>query len=276
MTIRVTRLLAGFMLCLQFTISDAKQPIKLAIVLDDIGYKQSDLQALTLPVNITFAILPYTPYAKKIAQLARQQNRELLVHVPMQAKKNNEKLGKGALLLGMQENEFKAQLKSAINDIPNATGINNHMGSTLTEQVKEMQWTMDILSNNGLYFLDSRTTAQTIAEDTAHISGIPALRRHIFLDNIKTNEAMEQQLLAAIALGESTPYVVIIAHPYPETIQFLSNKFSIENNQIQLVALQALLSNNERIAMAEKRKELRQVNNIQTEDSVNIDDKQLP
>lgn len=276
MSIRPASLLVGFILFLQASISYAKQPIKLAIVLDDMGYKQSDLQALKLPSNITFSILPYTPYAKKIARLAIQQQRELLVHVPMQAKKDNEKLGQGALLLNMEEKEFKARLLRALNYLPSATGVNNHMGSTLTEHVKEMQWTMEILGNNGFYFLDSRTTVKTVAESTANITGIPALRRHVFLDNIKTTEAMEKQLLAAIKLGEKNASIVIIAHPYPETIHFLNTQLKLHNNEIELVALQTLLTTSERLAMTKKRKGLRQVSNIVVNGNVNIESKQLP
>ncbi|GLS92489.1 hypothetical protein GCM10007916_35610 [Psychromonas marina] len=275
MKIGLSSFLVGFIIFLQASDSDAKQPIKLAIVLDDIGYKHSDLQALTLPAAITLSILPYTPYAKKIATVALQQQREILLHVPMQAKQHNEKLGKGALLLDMQEADFKAELNSALNYLPAATGINNHMGSALTEHVKEMQWTMEVLGSHGLYFLDSRTTAKTIAENTAKLANIPALHRHVFLDNIKTNEAMEKQFLAALTLGKKGNGVVIIAHPYPETLQFLASKFKQPNRQIELVALKMLFSTSERLAMTKKRNQLRQVNNTIGSDAVNVQNKQL-
>jgi len=275
MKIGLSSLFVGLIIFLHASASYAKQPIKLAIVLDDIGYNQFDLQALSLPPTITFSILPYTPYAKKIATLAIQQGRELLLHVPMQAKQHNEKLGKGALLLDMQEVEFKAQLDRALNYLPEVTGINNHMGSTLTEHIKEMQWTMDVLDRHGLYFLDSRTTAKTIAENTAKLSGIPALRRHIFLDNIKTSKAMEKQFLTALNLGKNGSAVVIIAHPYPETLQFLADQFKQPNRQIELVALKMLFSSSERLAMTKKRNQLRQVNNTMINDVVDVQSKQL-
>lgn len=262
MKIRQTSLIITLLIILQSSVGFAKPSVQLAIVLDDVGNSLHDLQALNLPAEITFSILPYTPHAKKIAQLALKQDRELLLHVPMQAKANNSKLGKGALMLNMQETEFKAQLKKALHYLPDATGINNHMGSELTEQVKQMQWTMDVLNKQGLYFLDSRTTAQTIAESTARMSGTPALRRHVFLDNVKTVNAMEKQFQHALRLGKSNLSVVIIAHPYPETIQFLSNKFKQENDQVELVSLQALLPKTARLAMTKKRSERQQVSNI--------------
>lgn len=262
------------MIVLQSSFSFAKHPVNLAIVLDDMGNSSHDLQALKLPPAITFSVLPYTPHAKIIANLALKQDRELLLHVPMQAKTDNDKLGQGALMLDMQEQEFKTQLKKSLHYLPDATGINNHMGSELTEQVKQMQWTMEVLDKQGLYFLDSRTTAQTIAESTAKISGIPALRRHVFLDNIKTEEAMEAQFQHALSLGERQLSVVIIAHPYPETIQFLTKKFKYPNSHIRLITLQQLLPEGARLAMSKKRNEMQQANNTVIADTVNNHNKQ--
>ena len=270
MKIRFASLLLSLIIILQVNVSYAEQPIKLAIVLDDMGYNAKDLRALSLPTSITFSILPYTPYAQKIARLAKEQERELLLHIPMQAKQHNDKLGKGALLLEMDENEFKTQLNHTLNYLTDVTGINNHMGSTLTEHVEQMQWTMDVLNRHGLYFLDSRTTSKTIAESTANISGVPALRRHIFLDNIKTTQAMEKQLLAAIEIGKSNNAVVIIAHPYPETLQFLSDKFEQPQKQFELVALQALLSQTERLALAKKHKQRQQINSLVITEPVDV------
>jgi len=260
MKTRFFSLALAFFIVFPVSANNIESPVKMAIVLDDIGNSQYDLQALNLPPEITFAILPYTPHAKKIAKLASRQNRELLLHMPMQAKSKNKQLGKGALLLNMQEQEFKDTLNNALNYLPDATGISNHMGSALTEHVKSMQWTMDTLHQHALYFLDSRTTAQTIAEYRAKMSAIPALRRHVFLDNITSKEAMEKQLSHAIEIGRKRSAVIIIAHPYPTTIQFLNEKFNQQPTEVQLVALQTLLSDSERFALAKKRSQLQQVN----------------
>ena len=264
---RLTSLIITLCIYLQSTLSFAKQPVQLAIVIDDIGNSHHDLLALQLPTAITLSILPYTPHAQNIANLALKQDRELLLHVPMQAKTHNDKLGKGALMLDMQELEFKAELNQALQYLPDATGINNHMGSTLTEHVKQMRWIMEVLNKQGLYFLDSRTTVQTIAESTAIISGTPTLRRHVFLDNIKTAPAMEKQFQHAVELGKKQFAVVIIAHPYPETIRFLDNKFKKTNPEVELVSLQELIPKSERLVMSKKRNELQQASNTLSDQS---------
>lgn len=228
-----------------------------AIVIDDIGNSQADLKALDLPYSVTLSILPYTPHAKQIAQQANLQNREVLLHIPMQAKASNHLLGKGALLLNMKEAQFKTVLQHSIQMIPSATGINNHMGSDMTEHITQMHWTMDVLKMQGLYFLDSRTTSQSVAEYSARISGVPTLRRHVFLDNIKTNQAMEKQFQLAIKLAKKNKSVVIIAHPYPSTIKYLQHRLNTEkNSSIQFVSLNRLLSSSERIALSKIKSQL--------------------
>ena len=78
------------------------QPVKVAIIIDDIGYRKTDVQALSLPGNISFAVLPHTPYGKRLALQAKASNHDVIIHIPMEAK-NGKKLGPGALTSTMNE-----------------------------------------------------------------------------------------------------------------------------------------------------------------------------
>ncbi len=259
------RLLSLVLLSVTLTASpngSANNTPVLAIVIDDMGYHVNDFQALSLPKEISFSILPFTPQGLRIAAKARRQDRELLLHIPMQAKSNNNKLGKGALMANMREKEFKAVLRHSLHYLPDAQGINNHMGSALTEQIEAMRWTMEVLLEQGLYFLDSRTTTESVAESTAKILAVPALRRHVFLDNIKTEQAMEQQFQRALQLTQTHKGVVVIAHPYPETLRFLQQKFTNPTVDIELLTLQQLIPEVQRLAMAQKKSEFQQAKNI--------------
>jgi polysaccharide deacetylase 2 family uncharacterized protein YibQ len=240
----------------------------LSIVIDDLGYSHKDLQALSLPSSIAFSILPFTPQGKKIAKLAYQQGREILVHIPMQAKVNNHLLGEGALLSTMQEKEFKATLQRDLDYIPHAKGINNHMGSLLTEQSEPMRWTMEVLFERGLYFIDSRTSSNSVAETTANRLNVPVFRRHVFLDNIKTPEAMNKQYQVALKLSQTHQHVIVIAHPYPETLHFLNEKFKQRSLDNPLTALNVLMPTIQRSTMTLKKLAFQQANNLQLTNSI--------
>jgi len=153
-----------FSVCIACFSANAKQ---IAIVIDDIGYHQRDLEFLTLPGQLTYSILPHTPYSQVFATHASKANKELLLHVPMQAL-NGKALGPGALTLDMDKAQLQQTLGTALASLPQVRGVNNHMGSALTQQSQAMKWTMEVLKKRELYFLDSRTTGLSQAQNAAN------------------------------------------------------------------------------------------------------------
>jgi len=184
---------------------------KIAIVIDDIGYRATDKLALSLPKQVTFSVLPHTPFGRSLAEQGNKQNREILLHVPMESI-NNLTLGPGALTANMSEQSVQSSLAASIADIPHVIGVNNHMGSKLTQMSEPMGWTMQFLKENDLFFLDSKTSQYSQAEYIAQQAGIPSLHRNIFLDN-EINEAyIEKQFLKLIRMSKRDGIVVAIAH----------------------------------------------------------------
>ncbi|MBD1581728.1 divergent polysaccharide deacetylase family protein [Pseudoalteromonas sp. S16_S37] len=198
--------------------SAAKQ---IAIVIDDIGNHKRDLQLLALPGQLSFSILPHTPYSQQFAYLASKQKKELLLHVPMQSTQDKA-LGPGALTLDMNKWQLQSTLGHALSTLPQVKGVNNHMGSALTQYVEPMKWTMEVLKKRGLFFLDSRTTEYTQAQNVANLYGVENISRHIFLDNEPTAEALRVQLEALKHTADTEQFAIAIAHPYPETVAFLT------------------------------------------------------
>jgi len=105
---------------------------KIAIVIDDIGYRQTDISAINLPGAFSYAIVPFAPLTHQLANAANNNNKEVLAHIPMEALQSNHLLGAGAITVDMNKRQLTRQLRLAINDVPHAKGINNHMGSKLT------------------------------------------------------------------------------------------------------------------------------------------------
>ncbi|KAA1152070.1 divergent polysaccharide deacetylase family protein [Pseudoalteromonas sp. FUC4] len=204
-------------ICLACTGVSAKQ---IAIVIDDIGYHQRDLDFLSLPGQLTYSILPHTPYSQIFATLASQSNKELLLHVPMQAL-NGKELGPGALTLNMDKEQLQQTLGTALASLPQVKGVNNHMGSALTQKSQAMKWTMEVLKKRHLYFLDSRTTDLSQAQNAANFLGVENIGRHVFLDNITTPEQLQFRLDELKHKATKHNFAIAIAHPYPETIEFL-------------------------------------------------------
>jgi polysaccharide deacetylase 2 family uncharacterized protein YibQ len=216
------------------------QAIRVAIVIDDIGYRYTDKDVLSLPGAITYSILPHTPYGKKIAIIANKKNNDVMLHIPMEAQ-NGKKLGPGGLTSTMNEKETLASLRNSLADIPFAIGINNHMGSHLTQLNEPMTWTMNFLKQHHLLFLDSKTSPDSKAGDIAKLIGVPIRNRHVFLDNNLTDSYITQQFQSLVRFAKSQKTAIAIAHPHPETIQALKRLIpTLAQENIELVPLSAL------------------------------------
>ncbi|MEW6998854.1 divergent polysaccharide deacetylase family protein [Colwelliaceae bacterium BS250] len=225
---------------------------KIAIVIDDIGYRATDKTALQLPKQVTFSVLPHTPFGRDLAEQGNLQQREILLHVPMESI-NNLLLGPGALTSTMDEANVKKTLAASFADIPHVIGINNHMGSLLTQQSAPMAWTMQFLKDNDLFFLDSRTSKYSQAEYIAQRLGVPSLHRHIFLDNKIDEHYIEQQFKKLISSCKRNGAVVAIAHPHPATIKVLKRMLpTLAAKNIELVTISQLLPTESSIQLSQQ------------------------
>lgn len=227
---------------------------RLAIIIDDIGYnlalgkRTADLQG-----DFTLAVLPFTPHGIELAQRAHERGKEIMLHAPM-SNRHNYPLGRGGLLSGMQRAEFLTVLSQNLANIPHIQGVNNHMGSQLTEQAEPMRWLMEELKLRGLYFVDSRTSAQTQALMMAEKIHLPSRKRDVFLDDERTRSNIQYQLLRALKLAQQQGSAIAIGHPYPETLAELEQLQPLLNQyQVQLVkASQLMVSSRKYQQLGEK------------------------
>ncbi|NIR58018.1 MAG: divergent polysaccharide deacetylase family protein, partial [Gammaproteobacteria bacterium] len=195
----------------------AHEPV-VAIVLDDLGpgWRQGR-RAVTLPGAVTCAFLPHTPHAQGLARLAHAEGKEVMLHLPMQPV-DARPLGPGGLILDMTRAAFVRRLRDDLRAVPHVRGVNNHMGSLLTRHPGHMAWLMRELGRGRLYFVDSRTTAATVARRLARERGVRNTERDVFLDNRRSPGAIRAQLHALLAQARRRGTATAIGHPYPETL----------------------------------------------------------
>jgi polysaccharide deacetylase 2 family uncharacterized protein YibQ len=185
---------------------------QLAILLDDAG-QSLDLveRAGRLPAEVAFAVLPFLPKSSETASALAGAGHEIWLHLPMEAT-GGENPGPGAVLVDMTPEDVRTTVHSALNSVPHAIGVNNHMGSRATADLRTMTWVMQELSARGVAFLDSRTTVHTVAETAARAQGVPSGRRHVFLDNERSRPAIEVQLAEAMYRARADGEAIAIGH----------------------------------------------------------------
>ncbi len=220
----------------------AQRPV-IAIIIDDLGNKSSDEQAVRLPGAIAYAFLPHTPHTNHLAKLAHANNKEVMLHVPMQSMHDDKKLGPGSLTLDMNESEFVKILQEDLASIPHVQGINNHMGSLLTRHPGHMLWLMQEINRHGdLFFVDSRTTAKSVARMVATENNVPSLTRDVFLDAENNAAFIEKQFDKLLKIARIHGSALAIGHPYPDTMKVLKKRLQqLESEGIDLVPVSRLL-----------------------------------
>ncbi len=216
-----------------------------AIVIDDLGQDMKQAQDMvTLRAKVTMAIMPGLAHSKKIADLAAQNGREVLLHLPMEYRGKNGKPAPGMLRSDMTPMEFLNTLSSDLGSVPGAIGVNNHEGSALTENKEAMKFLMAELKARNLFFLDSLTSAGSVAYATAKEFGLKTAKRDIFLDNEGDNPAyIRKQFEELTDIAKKHGKAVGIGHPHPATISEL-RKWIAEaaNHGIEVVPVSRIVN----------------------------------
>lgn len=220
MKTRLRLALLYFGLC----IVPAAHAAQLVMVIDDVGNNYAQGHAMvTLEGPLTLAFLPHTPHAKNLAEEAYKNGKEVILHAPMENSVDFP-LGPGALTQDLSKAEFQQTLTQAITATPHIQGVNNHMGSALTQNTQAMAWVMEVLKKQQLYFIDSLTSAKSVAYQQALHYQLPALRRQVFLDNDKSEAGLTRQWNKALNIAKAKGSVVLIGHPYDESHAFLAQQ----------------------------------------------------
>ena len=196
-----------------FNFPQAQNTAKLVFVFDDGGQNLDHLEKfLALPFPITVAVLPQIAKSVESAKRVRQSGNELMLHQPMQSVDLKINPGPGAILPSMSEEEIISQLFTNISQIGPVAGFNNHEGSAITADAEKMAVVLRFASEEGIYFLDSRTNVETKVPYVASQMGYGYYERNIFLDNIKTEQNALNELKKGLTIANSKGYVIMIGH----------------------------------------------------------------
>jgi len=234
-----------------FTTVFADEPVtkeveyaSISIIIDDMGYhNKSGRRAISLPGQLTYSFLPHSPYANQLSKLANDSRKEVMLHLPMEAE-NGSKLGPGGLTQAMSEENFIKVLENNIEAIPYARGFNNHMGSLLTKSQLWMRKLMrEVATDKNLFFVDSKTTSQSVALSAAQAEGLQSISRDIFIDHEMSRGFIQQQLKKLIKQAKLKGTALAIAHPKKLTLSILEKWLPhLEEKGIKLVSVSKLIS----------------------------------
>jgi len=224
-------------------VSSAERP-RASLVIDDLGQDPAHFSSLVaIGIPFTVSILPKLPYSHRTALQAADLGMEILLHLPMEPFDFPEKHpGPGALFTDMTEEQILRRLGENLDTVPGVVGVNNHMGSRLTADLRVMEILMGEFKSRGLFFLDSKTSPRSLAFDTASRFGIPATQRDIFLDAYDEREFVRGQIIRLIELAKKHGRAIGIGHPYANTLAVLEEmKAEILESGVEWVPLSRMV-----------------------------------
>jgi uncharacterized protein len=215
---------------------------QLAIIVDDLGHDRASADSLlALGFPLTVSVLPHLPLSAEVAEKIHRGGDQVMLHMPMQSVSEGDP-SEGVtpepieLRVGMNPQEVESDLRAMLDTVPHAAGVNNHQGSRATADPALMAALMPDLRERGLFFIDSRTTAATVAYAAAEHSGVRAASRKVFLDDTPTREAVLAQLDLAARDAIRDGSAIAIGHPHAETIAALAEGLPrLEARGIRLV-----------------------------------------
>jgi len=215
---------------------------RLAIIIDDIGADKSAADVLLkMPYPLTLSVLPGQAHSAEIADEAYRRGDQVMLHLPMEFQGNAAKAEPVEIRVGMPATEVNHLLDEMLAQVPHVIGVNNHEGSLATAQPQLMAELMASLRRRNLFFIDSRTSAATVAYTAAEQAGVPAASRKVFLDDVETPEAILRQLDLAVRDAAEAGSAIAIGHPHPVTIAALTEGLPRAKSRVRLVFASTLV-----------------------------------
>lgn len=220
---------------------------KVALLIDDFGYANDagllDAFFKDLPFSFTISIIPGTRFGKEIAAIAHQERKQIIVHMPMEPEKDFNNQYRWIILNGMSPEKIKKQVKGAIESVPYAQGLNNHMGSLVTSKRKLMEPVLELLKEKGMFFVDSKTSSFSIGYSLAKDLGVKSTFNCVFLDNKRNEAYIENQFKKLIRRALHRGWVLGLGHSNMRTALTLRKMVkNCDDRRISFVPVSEILN----------------------------------
>ncbi len=213
-----------------------------AIVIDDMGYDLELNQLLIeLEARLSFAFLPHAPFSKKFAMLAAEKKKDILLHQPLEPENGELDPGKGVLLTNMHAYRMREILQDNLMNIPGVKGVNGHMGSKFTKDKEAMEILLAAIKMSNMFYLDSYTSVDSVAEEVAKSLGVKTARRNVFLDHTVSKEAISHELQRLVRIARQNGHAIAIGHPHKETYEILYRELPVIQKQVKIIPISKLI-----------------------------------
>lgn len=186
---------------------------QMAIIIDDFGYSAEPINAyVAIQRPLTFAVIPYRQFSNEAASRALSSGHQVILHLPLEPISAAEQSEPTTITTAMSDQDIQQTVTKAIQSVPGIIGVNNHQGSKATADKRVMRNVLSVIKSQNLYFVDSRTSSQSVAFDTSHQMGIRTGENELFLDNSNDVAYIKGRLRTAMQMAFQHGSVTVIGH----------------------------------------------------------------
>jgi polysaccharide deacetylase 2 family uncharacterized protein YibQ len=204
---------------------ESRQAI-VAVIVDDFGLHEigNARRLRTIGQTVTLSVFPFQPFTAALVEFAASEGMPYLLHMPMEPHSSTENPGEGAIMVSDSDDAIRRKLSAAFESVKGAPGMNNHMGSRATEDIRIMETVMHYLRDNGRFFIDSRTSNRSVAFEVSQRIRVKCSVMAGYLDVIDERSAIRKRLFELVESAFERGPVIIIGHSRPFTIEVLEQE----------------------------------------------------
>lgn len=222
----------------------SKDKPRIALIIDDMGLDiKHTRQAMDLPGPLTMSFMPYAQNLSEQTAYAISKGHELMLHMPMEPENQKLNAGPKVLKVSLTPEQAIETINADLDSFHGYVGVNNHMGSKMTQDRPGMARLMTVLKERGLLFVDSKTIGSSVAADEARKANIPYAVRHVFIDDDEKDAAIAGSLEKTEQYALKHGFAVAIAHPRKETVAMLQSWLpTLKEKGIELVPVSSIVT----------------------------------
>ena len=210
-----------------------------AIIIDDVGYSLEALKPfLAVDAPLTFSVLPDRPRTSELVRELTRDGRCVMVHLPMEPLSKRTDLEPATIRVGMSRRDIQKAVAKALQAVPGACGVNNHMGSRATADRDVVEAVMEVVRDHGLFFVDSVTGSHSKIPQVARAMGVPVARRDVFLDadSPPSADTVAKRMAELGGVAVRNGAAIGIGHVRPATADGIRNGLSaLQKRGVRLV-----------------------------------------
>jgi polysaccharide deacetylase 2 family uncharacterized protein YibQ len=195
---------------------------RVVIVVGGMGLSQTGTQRAieALPEDVTLAFAPYGSSLQRWVDKARAEGHEALLQVPLEPEGYpEENPGEHTLTTGGAGSAAQDDLAWVLGRMTSYAGVMNYMGGRFLSDEDALVPFLGEIGARGLFYLDDGSSPESLSDLVGTALSVPVVTADLILDQVRSPEAIERELMALEAIARAKGLAVGVASAFPNSVE---------------------------------------------------------